>query len=240
MKKIIGRNAVWENLNSTERELIKLILRENTFGDKIQKILEKAQDRGIKVEMLSPKNFDSRFSPHSQGVVLFAGKRKFFSVTEMLKNAHANSEAPFILLLDRVQDVRNLGAILRTAAAMGVHGVIIPKHESAQVNPEVERISQGTLNRLMIQETSNLKNELKILKSEGVTVLGLDMSGELPLADYKKGPEGVALIMGGESQGIRHGVMKECDHLVSIPMKNNVESLNVSVAFGIAAYIING
>ncbi|MCK5225039.1 23S rRNA (guanosine(2251)-2'-O)-methyltransferase RlmB, partial [Candidatus Calescamantes bacterium] len=239
MLKIIGRNAVWENLNAGNREIIKLVVRENTFGDKVQKIIELAKGRGIKIEFVSHRNFDSHYSPHSQGVVLFGGKRKFFSVEEMLKNARSNNEPPFILLLDRIQDVRNLGAIIRTAAALGVHGVIIPKHDSAKVTPEVERVSQGTLNRLMIEETVNLKREIKILKQEGVTILGLDMSGELPLTDHQNDSDGIALIMGGEAQGIRPGILKECDHIVSIPMKNDVESLNVSVAFGIAAFFLN-
>lgn len=238
MQKVIGRNAVLESLKSNEREFIRLYIREHTFGEKVQEIMDMASSKNVPTESISQKQFDSHYSPRSQGVVLVVGKRVFFPVLEMVKNARFNHEPPFILLLDRIQDVHNLGSIIRTAAAMGVHGIVIPRHNSAQITSEVERISEGMINRLMICESSNLKNEIKILKEEGVEIVGLKMDGKEDIKNFSIDENGIALILGNEAEGIKYGLLNECDTTLKIPMSEGVESLNVAVSFGIVAFKI--
>jgi len=175
---------------------------------------------------------------NAQGVILFLGKRKYFPVLEILKFAKANNEIPLIVLLDRIQDVHNLGSIIRTSAALGVHGLVISKHNSAGITPDVERISQGNINKILICQSNNLLNEIKILKENNIAILGLDMAGDTDIRDYKAEEGGIALILGNEAKGIKEGLSKECDNILKIPMENEVESMNVSVSFAIAAFVL--
>ncbi len=238
MRKIYGRNAVLETLKKDDREFIKLLIKEGSVGEKIRKIQDLAKNKGIRTEIIPAKNFNASYSMNSQGVMLFLGKRKYFPIMELIKYAEANDEKPFIVLLDRIQDVHNLGSIIRTAAALGVHGLVISKHRSAGITPEVERISQGNINKILICQTNNLLGEIKILKENNISILGLDMNGDMDIGDYKEGENGIGLILGNEGEGIRLGLLKECDHVLKIPMKNDVESMNVSVSFGVAAFVL--
>ena len=237
MQKIYGRNSVYEALKKDDRVFIKLLIKEGSVGEKIRKIGELARNKEIKTEIISAKKFKASYLMNAQGVVLFLGKRKYFPILEILKYAEANNEMPFIVLLDRIQDVHNLGSIIRTAAALGVHGLVIPKHNSAGITPEVERISQGNINKLLICKTHNLLKEVMLLKEKNITILGLDMNGDMDITNYKD-DNGIALILGNEGEGIRLGLLKECDHVLKIPMENNVESMNVSVSFAIAAFVL--
>ncbi len=236
MLKIYGRNAVYEALKSRDREIIKLMLKQNIVGEKIREIVELAADRKVKIEYVEGKSFDSRFPVRAQGVVLVAGKKTFFTLSEVLDSAKANNDPPFIVLIDRVQDVRNLGSIIRTAAAFGINGIIIPKYGSAQISEEVERISQGTVNYMMICETSNLRNDIGFLKDRCVKIVSLDMAGGTSLNDFSMPPEGIALILGNEGKGIKDILREESDIVLNIPMNEGVESLNVSVSFAVVAY----
>lgn len=161
-------------------------------------------------------------------------KVQYVDYREFLDIAQARQEDPFILVLDGLEDPRNFGAILRTAECAGVHGVIIPNRRSVQVNETVETTSTGASNLVPIAQVSNITQVLENLKKENLWITGLDMQGQpYQTVDFKGG---VVLVVGSEGKGISRIVKEKCDFLAKIPMKGQVESLNVSVAAGIVMY----
>lgn len=154
---------------------------------------------------------------------------------DILEIAAYKKEPPFILILDGLEDPRNFGAILRTAEAVGVHGVIIPNRRSVSVNETVEKTSTGASKIVPIVQVSNITDVMEKLKKENIWIYGLDMDAQKTYTeiDYK-GP--VALVVGSEGKGVSRIVKEHCDDLIKLPMRGKIESLNVSVAAGIAMY----
>jgi 23S rRNA (guanosine2251-2'-O)-methyltransferase len=153
---------------------------------------------------------------------------------EILEEAAARNEDPFLLILDGLEDPRNFGAILRTAECVGVHGVIIPNRRSVQVNETVDKTSTGAARLVKVAQVSNIAQVLEELKSRNIWITGLDMTGQ----DYRKidYKGGVAIVIGGEGDGISRIVKEKCDFLAKIPMYGKIESLNASVAAAIVMY----
>ena len=153
---------------------------------------------------------------------------------EILEEAAARNEDPFLLILDGLEDPRNFGAILRTAECVGVHGVIIPNRRSEQVNETVDKTSAGAARRVKVAQVSNIAQVLEELKSRNIWITGLDMTcQDYRKIDYKGG---VAIVIGGEGDGISRIVKEKCDFLAKIPMYGKIESLNASVAAAIVMY----
>jgi 23S rRNA (guanosine2251-2'-O)-methyltransferase len=170
-------------------------------------------------------------------VVALVAAKAYDTPEYLIKIAREKNQPPLVLLLDGVEDPRNLGAIVRTAEAVGVHGIILPRHRAVGLTGTVVKASAGALEHLPVARVVNLSRTMEELKREGLWMVGLEPTAPQPYTelDYK-GPIGV--VVGGEGRGIREGLLRHCDHLVSIPMKGRVESLNVSVAVGILLYEI--
>ena len=172
-----------------------------------------------------------------QGVAIEVPEYKYASVDELL--GRAGTEKPLLVALDGVTDPQNLGAVIRSGAAFGAHGVILPARRSAGVNVTVWKVSAGAAARMGVAQVSNLVNTLKELQRAGCFVLGLDGDGDTSIANIPVATEGVVLVTGAEGKGLSHLVRRTCDLVVSIPISADMESLNAAVATGIALYQIS-
>ncbi|MBU1096167.1 MAG: 23S rRNA (guanosine(2251)-2'-O)-methyltransferase RlmB [Bacteroidetes bacterium] len=234
---IIGRKPVLEALKS-DAGIIKIYFGPGQKGEVIQEIKSEAKKKKISFAEVPHQKIES-FSKGKihQGIVALLSELKFFSLEEILRKCKSK-QFPLLLILEQIQDTHNLGAILRTAEAAGVDGVLITKHNSAPVNETVEKTSAGATSHLMIHQTANVSNTIKTLKQNGFWVVGstLEDSQLYTSVDYKSP---LALILSNEEKGIKRLTAENCDFLVNIPMKGKIQSLNVSVAAGIIMYEIS-
>ena len=171
-----------------------------------------------------------------QGVIAVAAAYEYAEVEDMLKAARDKGEAPFLFLLDNIEDPHNLGAIIRTANLAGAHGVIIPKNRAVGLTATVARTSAGALNYTPVAKVTNLSKTIEDLKKEGLWFVCADMGGTTMYDLDLKGP--IGLVIGNEGEGVGRLVKENCDFIASIPMKGNIDSLNASVAAGVLAYEI--
>ncbi len=236
MNLIIGRKPVLEALNSGE-EIQQVYILHGQKGSILDAIRIASKKRGIKCSEASTEKFKSiTKNDNAQGVAAIKSEQKYFSLEEIISSSK-KSQLPLLLILDSIQDTHNLGAILRTAECSGVDGVILTKHNSAQVNETVIKTSAGAAEHLKICQVNNLVQALKELKENGFWIAGssLENSKDYTEADYKVP---LALVLGNEEKGIRRLTAESCDFLIGIPMKGKIQSLNVSVAAGVLLFEI--
>ena len=169
-----------------------------------------------------------------QGVVAYAAPVEFKTLEDALKKAAAKGEAPFLLLLDELQDPQNLGALIRTADAAGVHGILLPKRRSCPLNAVVAKISAGAVEYVPVIQIGNIVQQLKDLKKQGFWVAGADMDGEPYTKANLTGP--LVLVIGAEGKGLGRLVKENCDIIVSLPMQGGVNSLNAAAAGAVLMY----
>lgn len=234
--KIFGINPVLEALKAG-RPVQRLLIAEHRKQDRdVLSILRLARDAGIEVRMVS-RDALKREAPQAthQGVVALAAARTYATLDDILGIPAKRGEAPFYLVLDGVEDPRNLGAILRTAETAGVHGVIIPERRAAGLTESVAKSAAGALEYVPVVKVVNIVNTLEELKKAGVWVIGAEAGTDTVYwsADFVRP---AALVLGGEDRGVRRLVREKCDYLVSLPLKGQIPSLNVSVAAGILLY----
>ncbi|MFH1823864.1 MAG: 23S rRNA (guanosine(2251)-2'-O)-methyltransferase RlmB [Candidatus Firestonebacteria bacterium] len=232
---IFGRNPVFEILKEGERQFNKILIAKE-LKNELSDILQLAKSKGINLQYLSKKELDriSKEIPN-QGVILHTYPKDYVDLEDILSFAKEKKEVPFIILLDSIQDPHNLGAIIRTAECVGVHGIIIPKQRSTHVTSTVERISMGASEYMLVSRVSNLNYAIGVLKQNNIWIIGVEREGtdEYFKMDFKRP---VALVFGGEGEGIKRSVKEKCDYLVNIPLKGKISSLNVSVSAGILMY----
>ena len=237
---IIGRKPVLEAIKSGV-EIERIYIARGTKGGVIIDIFREAKKRNIKINEV-PQQKLQQFGnfENMQGVVATRSSFDYCSLEEILtkiktKTMTRDNYKPLLLILEQIQDTHNLGAILRTAEAVGVDGVIITKHNSAPVNATVEKTSAGAISHIKIHQAGNIVNTIKILKEEGFWIFGSTLENSVSMYDLDFGVPSV-LIMGNEEKGIRKLTAENCDFLVNIPMTGNIQSLNVSVAAGILLF----
>ena len=230
---LTGRNPIREALKSG-RDIEKLLVAKGDLSGTAQQIVAMAHEAHVPVQMVERIRLDELAKNH-QGMVAFASAYQYADVGDMLEVARERGEAPFLIILDGVTDPHNLGAVIRTAAAVGAHGVIVPERRAVGLTPAAVKASAGGIEHIKVARVTNLTNEIKKLKSLGIWLYGADADGEnFRQVDFS-GP--CALVIGSEGDGISRLVLEQCDHVVSIPMKNPaMESLNASVAAGILMY----
>ncbi|MDR0853921.1 MAG: 23S rRNA (guanosine(2251)-2'-O)-methyltransferase RlmB [Clostridiales Family XIII bacterium] len=227
---IYGRNAVIEAIKAGTK-IEKILIQQNIEGSG-KKVFAMAKDAGIKVQSVDRKVLDRQSDGNvHQGVLAYIEEFEYADLDDLLKAAEESGESPFVVLLDGIEDPHNLGAIIRTAEASGVHGVIIPKNRAASVNATVMKSSAGAAAHLPVVRVTNLVAAMKELKDLGVWMYGLDMAGEPYREQNYSG--GVGIVVGSEGKGLSHIVKNECDFLVSIAMRGKVNSLNASIAAAI-------
>lgn len=231
---IYGKNPVWEALCS-EAQIDTLYLSDSLLRHQIAKYIVKAKKAGaILKEVPDSKLQQLCGSTAHQGMVLSLAICSYVSVGDILTVAQQKGEDPFLIIADELEDPHNLGAIIRTAECVGVHGIIIPKHRSVGINGTVFKTSAGAASYLPVARVTNITAAIEQLKEAGVWVYCADMDGQAyDQADYSGG---VALVIGSEGRGVSRLVKEHCDVVVSLPMKGKIQSLNASVAAGILLY----
>jgi len=232
---IEGRNAVIEALRAG-RMIDKIFIQKGETDKTLGHIASKAREAGIVVVDADRRKLDSMSQTHAhQGVIALAAVREYCSVSDILDIARERSEPPFVIVCDEISDPHNLGAVIRTAEAAGVHGVIIPKRRSAGVTSIVDKTSAGAVEHMAVARVSNLSAALKELKDAGVWIYGTAAEAVSPLWQTDlKGP--ICIVIGSEGDGISRLIRENCDFLVSIPMRGKVSSLNASAAAAVLIY----
>jgi 23S rRNA (guanosine2251-2'-O)-methyltransferase len=235
---VYSRNAVYETLRAGQRQAFQLLIAEGVKeNERIREIISLARNQNIQPKRVPRNRLDSIHRQH-QGVILQVNGFPYRDLADILGLALERGEEPLVLLLDTLQDPQNLGTLLRTAEAVGVHGVVIPKAHTALVTPAVVNASSGASEHLLIAQ-SNLAQTIALLKDQGVWIVGLEDSPQArkPAQIRLDGPMG--LVVGSEGQGMRHLVRNSCDLLMRLPMRGKIESLNAAVAGSIALYLIS-
>lgn len=231
---VAGRNAVMEALKGG-RSVNKLMIANGSTEGSIKEIIAVAKEKGINIQYWDRSKLDSiaRGIRH-QGVLAQVAPVQYAELEDILQVAKDRNEPPFIVLLDELEDPHNLGAILRTADAAGVHGVLIPKHRSCPLSATVAKTSAGAVEHVPVARVGNLVQTIKKLKQEGLWVAAADMDGKDYYDTDLTGP--LLLIIGSEGQGVGRLVKEQCDFVVRIPMVGKINSLNASVAGSILMY----
>ena len=233
--KIVGRNPVLEALRSG-REVDRLLVQEGAEGS-IGKIISLAKERKVPVSFAKKTLLDqkARGSSH-QGVIAYVSAYRYASLDEVFRLAESRGEAPFLILLDEVEDPHNLGAIMRTAECAGAHGVVITKRRASGLTETVAKASAGAVEYVPCVRVNNMARTIEELQQRGVWVYACDMDGTSYYEQDMKGP--CALVIGNEGAGISRLVREKCDFIVSIPMVGRISSLNASNAAAILMYEI--
>jgi len=237
MKELIySRNAVYETLCARRRQVFSIEIAEGVQEKgKIEQILQLAKEQKIKVNRVPRPKLD-KVHQNNQGIVAEVSGYPYSDVLEILERA--NGELPFVLLLDSLQDPQNFGTLIRTAEALGVHGVVIPSARTVDVTPAVVNASSGASEHMLIAQ-ANLSQTIDALKDNDIWVVGLDQAGaeiEARAASHHlKGALG--LVVGSEGEGLHDLVRKKCDIVLKLPMKGKIESLNAAVAGSVALYL---
>ena len=231
-----GRNAVIEAFRAG-RTIDRVLVQEGLTDGPIRTVIREAGKHGTQLIYVRKERLDqlSETGTH-QGVIAYAAACEYAEVEDILEAARKKQEAPFIFLLDGIEDPHNLGAIIRTANLAGAHGVIIPKRRAVGLTAAVARASAGAVNYTPVARVTNLSVTMEELKKEGIWFVCADMGGEQMYSLNLKGP--IGLVIGNEGEGVSRLVREHCDMVASIPMKGDIDSLNASVAAGILAYEI--
>ncbi len=232
---IEGRNSVLELLE-TDKDINKIFVEKGEKHGSINKIIGIARDKKIvTIEVDRNKLNQMAKTENHQGVIAIVPPFNYCEVEDILEEAKSKNEAPFILILDGIEDPHNLGAIIRTAETAGVHGIIIPKRRACSVNSTVYKVASGAVEYIKIARVNNLKDEIQHLKENGVWVYGTAI--EAKKYYYEEGlKDPVAIVVGNEGEGMSRLVRENCDVLLKIPMKGKISSLNASVSAGIVMY----
>ena len=235
---LYSRNAVLEALRAARRQVLHIQVAEGAQEKgRLADVLALARQRRIPVEHVPRSRLDKVHAAH-QGIVAEAGAYPYSDIPDILESARARGEPPFVLLLDSLNDPQNFGSLLRTAEAVGVHGIILPLAHSVEVTPAVVNASSGASEHLFIARW-NLAQAIDVLRQADVWIVGLDQGGA-PVEPGSRHLRGaVGLVVGSEGEGIRPLVRSKCDILLSLPMRGRVESLNAAVAGSVALYLIH-
>ncbi len=231
---IVGRNPIREALRSG-RDIEKLLVARGDLNGTAREIVAEAREQHVPVQTVDRSRLDEICRNH-QGMLAFASAYRYYEVEDMLADARERGEKPFLIVLDGVTDPQNLGAIIRTAACVGAHGVIVPQRRAVGLTPSAVKASAGAIEKIKVARVTNLARTLDMLKENGLWLYAADMTGE----NYRKVDfsGAVALVIGSEGDGISRLTLEKCDHRVSLPMSGAIDSLNASVAAGVLMYAV--
>lgn len=231
---IFGIRPLMEAIDSG-KEIEKVLIQKGLKSDLFRDLLKLLNERKVPYQHVPPEKLNRLSRKNHQGVISFVSPITFFRIEDILPTVFENGEDPFFLIMDRITDVRNFGAILRTAEAAGVHAVIVPSRNSAQLNSGTVKSSAGAIFKIPICRSENLKVTINYLKGSGIKIASAtEKAKESIYQSELSGP--LAIIMGSEGEGVSGEYLKQSDIHFSIPMLGEIESLNVSVATGVALY----
>lgn len=233
---IEGRNAVMEAFRA-KKPIDRLFILDGCQDGPIKSIIREAKKGDTIITFVKKERLDqlSETGKH-QGVIAYAAAYEYAEIDDMFRLAEEKGEAPFIILLDNIEDPHNLGAMIRTANQAGAHGIIIPKRRAVGLTATVAKVSAGAINYVPVAKVTNLANTIEELKERGMWFVCADMDGEVMYNLDLKGS--IGLVIGSEGEGVGRLVKDKCDFVAKIPMKGDIDSLNASVAMGILSYEI--
>lgn len=233
---IYSRNAVYETLRARRRDVFRLEVAQGVQEKgRMVDILQMARDRKIPI-LSAPRAGMDKIHPAHQGVILEASGYPYRNLSDILDLAAERGEPPFVLILDTLNDPQNFGTLLRTAEAVGIHGVILPLARTVEVTPTVVNASSGASEHLLIAQM-NLAQAIDELRDANVWTVGLDQGTDTRSPSEVRWDGGLAVVVGSEGEGIRPLVRSKCDFLLQLPMQGQIESLNAAVAGSVALYL---
>lgn len=231
---IYGVKPVIEAINAG-REIDKLYIQRDISGQGLSELRNAIKKAKIPFSHVPIQKLSKLTSGNHQGVVGLISPIEIFDMETVINELLDKDKTPLILILDRLTDVRNFGAITRTAECAGFDAIIVPKRESAQINADAIKTSAGALNRIPVCKVDNLTDAVLFLQASGIRIVGCTEKTEKIIYDVDFTPP-TAIVMGGEEKGIANQILKRCDDIVKIPMLGKISSLNVSVAAGVIMY----
>lgn len=233
---IEGRNAVMEAFRSG-KTIDKIFVLTGSEEGSIRSIIREAKKHDTIINFVKKERLDqiSETGKH-QGVIAYAAAYEYSEIEDIFSKAEEKGEAPFIVILDNIEDPHNLGAIIRTANLAGAHGVVIPKRRAVGLTATVAKTSAGAINYTPVVKVTNIAKTIEELKNRGLWFVCADMGGTNMYELDLKGS--IGLVIGNEGEGVSRIVKEKCDFVASIPMKGDIDSLNASVAAGVLAYEI--
>jgi 23S rRNA (guanosine2251-2'-O)-methyltransferase len=233
---IIGLHPVSEAL-SAGKEINKILIRRGLKNESVTALFQQIRELKIPFQFVPFEKLNRITKANHQGIIAFVSQVEYQHIENILQLCYEQGKDPFIIVLDHLTDVRNFGAIARTAECAGVNAIVIPSNGSVSVTTDSIKTSAGALNHIPVCRSENLSQTVKILKDSGLTVIAAtEKAGDLHFQTDLKGP--IAIVMGSEESGINSSILKSADKLIKIPLQGEVQSLNVSVACGIVLYEI--
>ena len=227
---LYGINPIKEALKASKRICLRVIVEEGKTNPRLISLIKLVRSKNINIETISKSEFKKKHLPYvHQGVIGYFSKKETLTLDNLIANALEESQAPILVLLDGIQDPHNLGAIIRSADAMGIKGMVLPKHRASPLNETVAKCSSGAIEKFSITWVTSLSNAVKQLKESGFWIVGIDPEGKVPCYDFKFEMP-VVILIGGEGKGMRPLLKKNCDFILSIPMTGSMNSLNASAA----------
>lgn len=233
---IYGTRAVIEAIHAG-KEIEKVMIQSGLSNDLIKELIQLAREKQVPYTFVPAEKLKRLSSKNHQGVICLLSSVSYAALDNLIDKAYSEGREPFLLILDRVTDVRNFGAIVRTAECAGVDAIVIGEKGSAPITSDAMKTSAGALNYLPVAREKDLKKTMKLLRDTGISIIACTEKAEKNIYDITiNGP--VAIILGSEEDGISDMLLREADDLVKIPMKGKIRSLNVSVAAGVAIFEI--
>ncbi len=233
-QELFGIRSVMEAIKDG-KDIDKVLIQKGLQGDLIKELWDLVKSHKVAYQVVPVQKINRVTKKNHQGVVAFMSPISFYNIGEVLMSVYEKGETPLFLLLDRISDVRNFGAIARTAECAGVHAIILPEKGSARINSDALKTSTGALNKIPVCREHNLKNTIQFLKDSGLKIVGCTEKTNETVYDVDY-TDPCVVIMGSEEDGISGEYLKMCDNRALIPMKGKTESLNVSVACGVIIY----
>ncbi len=231
---IFGIRAIIEAINSG-KEVDKILIKRGLNGDLVKELLDLVRNHKIPLQHVPEEKLNRLTRKNHQGVIALISPISFYELEQLISLTFEKGEVPFFLILDGVSDVRNFGAIVRSAECSGVHGIIIPEKGSARIGPDAVKTSAGALFKMPVCKASSIKSTIKYMQNCGIKVFGASEKTEQLYYDQEyKNP--VCIVMGSEDIGISDEALRSCDELVKIPILGEIQSLNVSVAASVLMY----
>lgn len=231
---IIGKNPVIEALKSS-REINKILIAEGSQRGQMQQITQLAKEGNVLVQLVPKRKLDQITDGNHQGVLAYVAAYKYAEIDDLFDAAEMKNETPFFLLLDEIEDPHNLGSIMRTADAVGAHGIIIPKRRAVGLTATVAKASAGAIEYVPVVRVTNMARTIDELKERGIWIAGTDAKGA---EDYRQFDAALplGLVIGSEGKGMGRLIRDKCDFLIKLPMAGRVTSLNASVAASLLMY----
>jgi len=231
---IMGKNPVIEALK-TGRDINKIFIAEGSQGGQMQQVIGLAREANVFLQFVPKKKLDQMVEGIHQGVIAQVAAYQYAEIDDLFRAANERKEAPFFLLLDEIEDPHNLGSIMRTADAVGAHGIIIPKRRAVGLTATVAKASTGAIEHIPVVRVTNMARTIDELKEKGVWIAGTDAKGS---QDYRQfdGTIPLGLVIGSEGKGMGRLIKDKCDFLIHLPMSGHVTSLNASVAAALLMY----